>query len=128
MAANDEAVRAARTAVDRERDFVVELTRELVRIPTINPKFFADPDFNREAELQTSLDGVLSGEGFKTQLGGTYFQAARTSSAIGPAPKSAAFSCAATSTWCLWNGIAGTSILLEPRSGTAVSTVAARST
>ena len=66
MAANDEAVRAARTAVDRERDFVVELTRELVRIPTINPKFFADPDFNREAELQTSLDGVLSGEGFET--------------------------------------------------------------
>src|SRR5580692_8516462 len=66
MAANDEAVHAARTAVDRDRDFVVELTRDLVRIPTINPKFFADPEVNREAELQTRLDGVLTAEDFKT--------------------------------------------------------------
>lgn len=67
MAANDDAVRAARTAIDRDRDFVVELTGNLVRIPTINPKFFADPDVNREAELQTRLDGVLAAEGFKTK-------------------------------------------------------------
>jgi hypothetical protein len=116
MAANDEAVHAARTAVDRDRDFVVELTRDLVRIPTINPKFFADPEVNREAELQTRLDGVLTAEDFKTSRWDVFPDRPNL---IGDWP---------TSTWCLWSGIAGTSIPLEPRSGTAVSTVAARLT
>lgn len=67
MSANDDAVRAVWTAVDRERDFVVELTRDLVRIPTVNPKFVADPAINREAELQTRLEDVFAEEQFTTK-------------------------------------------------------------
>ena len=36
--------------VEREQDYVIELTRELVRISTVNPKFQEDPDLNREAD------------------------------------------------------------------------------
>jgi acetylornithine deacetylase/succinyl-diaminopimelate desuccinylase family protein len=42
-------------AVDAERDFVIDLTRDMVRIPTVNPKFVADPELNRERELQDLL-------------------------------------------------------------------------
>ena len=128
MAANDEAVRAARTAVDRERDFVVELTRELVRIPTINPKFFADPDFNREAELQTSLDGVLSGEGFKTNSVGRISRPPEPHRRLARLRRAQPSPVRPRRRGACGTEIAGTSILLEPRSGTAVSTVAARST
>jgi acetylornithine deacetylase/succinyl-diaminopimelate desuccinylase-like protein len=36
--------------VDRDRDFVIDLTRDLVRIPTVNPKFLANPAINREPQ------------------------------------------------------------------------------
>jgi acetylornithine deacetylase/succinyl-diaminopimelate desuccinylase family protein len=67
MTTKDEAVRATRAAIDRDRDFVIGLTRDLVRIPTVNPKFVAEPAINREAELQAHLDGVMAAEGFKTK-------------------------------------------------------------
>ena len=38
--------------IDKNRDFLIDLTRRLVRIPTVNPKFESDPAINREAELQ----------------------------------------------------------------------------
>ena len=66
MTTQNEAVKAAWAAVDRDRDFVVNLTRDLVRIPTVNPKFVAEPEINRESELQTHLAGVLKDESFKT--------------------------------------------------------------
>ncbi|WP_102960532.1 M20 family metallopeptidase [Mangrovicella endophytica] len=52
--------------IDREPDFVTGLTADLVRIPTVNPKFQADPSINREAELQAHLAGILDAEGFAT--------------------------------------------------------------
>ena len=41
--------------VERNRDYLIDLTRRLVQIPTVNPKFEADPGLNREAELQQML-------------------------------------------------------------------------
>ncbi len=29
--------------IDRDQDYLIDLTRRLVRIPTVNPKFEADP-------------------------------------------------------------------------------------
>ena len=55
-------------AIEAERDFAVELTRALVRIPTVNPKFVADPALNKEPEHQAYLAGVLAELGFATEL------------------------------------------------------------
>ena len=61
-----EQVQAVWQAVERERDYVIELTRELVRIPTVNPKFQLDPDLNREADAQDVVARHLSEIGFET--------------------------------------------------------------
>ena len=61
-----EQVQAVWQAVERERDYVIELTRELVRIPTVNPKFQVDPDLNREADAQDVVARRLSEIGFET--------------------------------------------------------------
>ena len=50
----------------READFLVGLTRDLVRIPTVNPKFETGLDINREADLQAHLRGVLDEAGLRT--------------------------------------------------------------
>jgi acetylornithine deacetylase len=52
--------------LDRETSFLLDLTRSMVRIPTVNPKFEADPEINREPDHQDLLDTVLSDLGFKT--------------------------------------------------------------
>ncbi|CDX45464.1 Acetylornithine deacetylase or succinyl-diaminopimelate desuccinylase [Mesorhizobium plurifarium] len=51
-------------AVEEDRDYVVGLTRDIVRIPSVNPKFQADPAINREADVQTRLAGELEALGF----------------------------------------------------------------
>ncbi len=69
---NETMQRAATEAVTAElrhdKAFLVDLTRDLVRIPTVNPKFEADPAINREADLQCHLRGVLDGIGMGTEL------------------------------------------------------------
>ena len=67
MSAIDDAVKAAWEAIDAEADFTVELTREMVRIPTVNPKFQLDPEINREPEHQDLMEKVLKDEGFETE-------------------------------------------------------------
>jgi acetylornithine deacetylase/succinyl-diaminopimelate desuccinylase family protein len=67
MSERDEAIAAVQAAIDAERDWVVELTRNLVRIPTVNPKFQADARINREADLQAMLEPILQDEGFTTE-------------------------------------------------------------
>lgn len=54
-------------AVDEDRDYVIGLTRDIVRIPSVNPKFQPDPAINREADVQTRLSGELEALGFKTE-------------------------------------------------------------
>lgn len=50
-------------------DELVELTQRLVRIPSVNPKFLADPAFNRESEVQDAIEGELGALGFATRRG-----------------------------------------------------------
>lgn len=54
-------------AIEAEGDFVVGLTQDLVRIPSVNPKFQRDPTLNRESDVQERLQGVLEEEGFATE-------------------------------------------------------------
>lgn len=61
-----DAVRAAWEAIDAERDYAIELTQSLVRIPTVNPKFEENPELNREPELQDLMQARLTEEGFTT--------------------------------------------------------------
>jgi hypothetical protein len=41
-----EAAAAVRAELEREEEFLLDLTRQLVRIPTVNPKFEADAALN----------------------------------------------------------------------------------
>ena len=64
-----EAVIAAVTAeLRRDTAFLTGLTGDLVRIPTVNPKFELNPEINRESELQRHLRGVLDEIGMRTEL------------------------------------------------------------
>ena len=54
--------------VERNRDYLIDLTRRLVQIPTVNPKFEADPGLNREAELQQMLKIEYEAVGLTTEL------------------------------------------------------------
>ncbi|HJN59624.1 MAG TPA: ArgE/DapE family deacylase [Alphaproteobacteria bacterium] len=63
-----EAIERIWAAIEAERDYAVELTRDLVRIPTVNPKFVNDADLNREPEHQAHLAAMLGGLGFGTEL------------------------------------------------------------
>jgi acetylornithine deacetylase/succinyl-diaminopimelate desuccinylase family protein len=62
-----DAAAAVQEILARDEEFLVDLTRRLVRIPTVNPKFEADPAINREAELQRELRAVLDGIGMATE-------------------------------------------------------------
>lgn len=61
------AIKAAWDAIDADSGFVTGLTADLVRIPSVNPKFQSDPELNREPEVQAHLDKVLSAEGFRCE-------------------------------------------------------------
>ncbi|MBP0495929.1 M20 family metallopeptidase [Pararoseomonas indoligenes] len=56
-----------REAVAREHDNTVALLQRLVRIPSVNPKFVADPAQNREAEVQDAIEAELRALGFTTE-------------------------------------------------------------
>ena len=54
--------------IEKEKEYLIELTREMVKIPTVNPKFELDEDLNREAEFQNFLEPELQSLGFETCL------------------------------------------------------------
>lgn len=45
-------------------DEIVALTRQFVRIPSVNPKFLLDPSLNREADVQDLIEAELISLGF----------------------------------------------------------------
>lgn len=49
------ALDAIHNVIDDERDYVVSLTSEMVRIPSVNPKFETGDGLNREADVQALL-------------------------------------------------------------------------
>lgn len=63
----EKAIESIQQVVEQERDFVVGLTRDLVRIPSVNPKFEANEKLNREPEVQAHLARVLEEIGLTTQ-------------------------------------------------------------
>ncbi len=63
----NDAIKTVWEAIDNDRDYVVELTRDLVKIPSVNPKFQQEPDINRESEVQDLLQARLDGMGFETE-------------------------------------------------------------
>ena len=61
------AVQRVTAAVDQNRDFAIELARELVRIPTVNPKFEIAEGLNCETEAQRVVAGHLADAGMTTE-------------------------------------------------------------
>lgn len=53
--------------IEKEKEYLIELTREMVKIPTVNPKFELDENLNREAEFQNFLEPELQSLGFETE-------------------------------------------------------------
>lgn len=47
--------------------FLIDLARQLVRIPTVNPKLEAEPALNHEADLQYFLRAILDDIGLRTE-------------------------------------------------------------
>jgi len=62
-----DAIKAVWEAIDRDHDYVVDLTRQMVKIPSVNPKFYADIEQNREAEVQKYLQTKLEAIGFSCE-------------------------------------------------------------
>lgn len=59
--------RAVRDELSGCADEIVALTQRLVRIPSVNPKFLADPALNREADVQDVVESELASLGFETR-------------------------------------------------------------
>lgn len=67
MANTEDLIAGVQAAIERDRDWVIGLTRDMVRIPSVNPKFEPDPQINREADVQALLEPILGEQGFATE-------------------------------------------------------------
>jgi formylaminopyrimidine deformylase len=67
MASTDDAVKAAWKVLDDDPDYVVALTQDIVRIPSVNPKFVDDPAQNKETEVQDRLKRETDALGFTSE-------------------------------------------------------------
>ncbi|MEV0705461.1 M20/M25/M40 family metallo-hydrolase [Saccharopolyspora sp. NPDC050389] len=61
------AVAAVTARVQQDRTFPIELTQELMRIPTVNPKFESAEGINREADAQRLVAAHLAEAGLTTE-------------------------------------------------------------
>lgn len=57
-------IERARASVRADAPRTIDLLQKLVRIPSVNPKFLADADLNREADVQDVIAGELTAMGF----------------------------------------------------------------
>lgn len=60
------AVEKVARRVEQDRDFAIELARDLVRIPSVNPKFQVAEGINREADVQRAVASHLRSAGMET--------------------------------------------------------------
>ncbi|MCO6048762.1 M20 family metallopeptidase [Mesorhizobium sp. RP14(2022)] len=67
MSDNENTIHALQDFIEKDRDFVIGLTRDLVRIPSVNPKFETGEGLNRESDVQALLEPFLKEEGFITE-------------------------------------------------------------
>ncbi|WP_119269833.1 M20 family metallopeptidase [Taklimakanibacter deserti] len=63
MGKTQDAINAVWKALDADRDYVTVLTQNLVRIPSVNPKFVKDPEQNRESAVQDLVGKELTSFG-----------------------------------------------------------------
>ncbi|MEX0343562.1 MAG: M20 family metallopeptidase [Rhizobiaceae bacterium] len=59
-----DAVEKVWAEIDRNNDFVIELTQAMVRIPSVNPKFQVEQGLNRESDVQDLVQKQLEDDGF----------------------------------------------------------------
>jgi acetylornithine deacetylase len=64
MSRQEDAIAAVVRAFDEDADYVTGLTGDLVRIPSVNPRFETGAAINREAAVQDHLGTELAGLGF----------------------------------------------------------------
>ncbi|RVA21498.1 M20/M25/M40 family metallo-hydrolase, partial [Mesorhizobium sp. M7D.F.Ca.US.004.03.1.1] len=67
MPDNQTIIDAVQAEIEADRDWLIGLTRDMVRIPSVNPKFEPNPAINREADVQALLEPILKQDGFKTE-------------------------------------------------------------
>lgn len=66
MADKETAIEKIWKLLDEEADYVVKLTQDIVRIPSVNPRFVTDAEQNREAAVQDRLQQETEALGFKS--------------------------------------------------------------
>lgn len=66
MADKETAIEKVWKLLDEEADYVVKLTQDIVRIPSVNPRFVTDAEQNREAAVQDRLQQETEALGFKS--------------------------------------------------------------
>jgi acetylornithine deacetylase len=67
MSKADAIIADVQAQIEKDRDWVIKLTQDMVRIPSVNPKFEADAAINREGAVQALLEPLLQAEGFATE-------------------------------------------------------------
>ncbi|RUY79317.1 acetylornithine deacetylase, partial [Mesorhizobium sp. M7A.F.Ca.CA.003.01.2.1] len=67
MPDNQTIIDAVQAEIETDRDWLIGLTRDMVRIPSVNPKFEPNPAINREADVQALLEPILKQDGFRTE-------------------------------------------------------------
>jgi len=60
----DSAIQAVLDQIEVDKDHVVALTQDLVRIPSVNPKFQTEQGLNRESDVQDRIEEELRPLGF----------------------------------------------------------------
>ena len=60
----DKPIQAVLSRIEADKDHLVGLTQDLVRIPSVNPKFQAEQGLNREADVQERIAEELGPIGF----------------------------------------------------------------
>ncbi len=53
--------------IEKEKEYLIKLTCEMAKIPTVNPRFELDGELNREAESQNFLEPKLQSLAFETE-------------------------------------------------------------
>ena len=61
----DKVLKAVIDQIDKDSDHVVALTQDLVRIPSVNPKFQSEQGLNRESDVQDRIAEELRPLGFE---------------------------------------------------------------
>ncbi len=67
MSDTEATIKAVQDFIEKDRDFVINLTRDIVRIPSVNPKFETGDGLNREGDVQALLEKAIKDEGFATE-------------------------------------------------------------